>query len=114
MKTHLDVGGRAVCKRGANITRNVYNVTCLLCTDTSFYRQAKVTADVAKQAAFEAQEPRKHIEPWHQGQVPMVCKACGNDTFREADRTCYGHYANFVCAGCGLTESRLTEKGMSF
>lgn len=106
--------GNACGRPGRVITDKVQYVTCLNCRRTPEFVAAMIELKAQKEAAFEAQTPRKFSEPWHQGNVPMVCKSCGNDTFREADRTCYGHYANYVCAACGGTESRLTETGMSF
>lgn len=60
-----------------------------------------------------AQVPRTRIEPWKPG-VFMLCSECKHGYFRIGDRTCYGHYQDYVCANCGHKESRLTEKGMSF
>lgn len=114
VKYHFGAGSASACNRGKVITENVYRVTCLLCQNTPLFERAKTTADLARKAAFDAQEPRQMREPWHTEHKAMVCRECGNDTFREGDRTCYGHYANFYCAECGQCESRLTETGMSF
>jgi hypothetical protein len=124
-KTHYKLNNGPACRSAADhrypnrrfrLTDDVTRVDCGACAKRSEVIEAKATAAILKAEAFNAQEPRKVSEPWRQpyGSVPMVCKSCGNDTFREADRTCYGHYANWVCAACGNTESRLTETGMSF
>jgi hypothetical protein len=115
MKRHLATdAGTSSCGRGKVITENVNHVTCDLCRAKPVYIKAKIILDAMRKAEFEAQVPRTRIEPWHQDRKQMVCKSCGNDTFREGDRTCYGHYANYYCAACGGCESRLTETGMSF
>jgi hypothetical protein len=117
MKVHFSTPTGAACGRVVRrISAKVRDVDCKVCMLSDAYAEAKQLDDADREAAFWAQEPRKVSEPWHQpyGSVPMVCKGCGNDTFREADRSCYGHYANWVCAACGDTESRLTETGMSF
>lgn len=107
MKRHFKDG----CGRGKAVTDNVYAVTCLICKSSESYVKAKEAADKAKHEAFLAQVPRVMGEPWKEGNI--VCRSCGNETFRIGDRTCYGHYANFHCAACGNIESRLTETGMS-
>lgn len=113
-KTHFGTATMSVCGRGKRGVENVYRVTCSLCLNHPLYERAKSTADIAKREAFEAQTPREFREPWHTEDKPMVCKVCDGKLFREGDRTCYGHYANFHCANCGHIESRLTETGMSF
>lgn len=119
MKTHFYVrDNQPVCGRcvtnGTRISPQVHRVTCLNCKNSPEFSTAKAENDAARQAAFMAQEPRKYIEPWHTKTVAMVCKNCSGELFREGDRTCYGHYANYHCAACGHVESRLTETGMSF
>lgn len=114
MKSHFGTATGTACNRGKVTTENVRQVTCRLCQATPLFQRAKVTNDLARKAAFDAQEPRQLREPWHRETKPMVCSTCGNDTFREGDRTCMGHYASFHCASCGNVESRLTETGMSF
>jgi hypothetical protein len=110
MKTHLTQG----CNRGKRLTTDVYQVDCEACKRTVPFQVAKEAADAAKQAAFLEQTPRHFREPWYQEDKLIACRFCGGILFRQADRTCYGHYANYVCANCGNTESRLTETGMSF
>lgn len=115
-KIHLATAhGWTACMRSnaARTTTTVRQVDCRLCQDTLVFKNLKEADDAARKAAFDAQEPRIVAEPW-QRDTTMICKACGHDRFRHADRTCYGHYDNWVCANCGHTESRLTETGMSF
>lgn len=107
-KTHFTNG----CGRGQSTTDDVRRVTCLFCNTSEPFLSAKAAADAAKREAFQAQVPQQFREPWNTGNI--VCKSCGNDRFRMGDRTCYGHYENYVCSACGGTESRLTETGMSF
>ena len=107
-KTHLTNG----CGRGQSTTSDVSRVTCLNCQATPAYATAKADHDAERARAFMAQTPRQFREPWNTGNI--VCKSCGNDRFRMGDRTCYGHYENYVCSACGGTESRLTETGMAF
>lgn len=104
----------ASCGRGSRVDSNVYNVDCLACQKRDAYILAKDEADSKRHAAFMAQEPRQFMEPWHTEKKAMRCRNCGNGTFRMGDRTCYGHYQDYVCAECGHKESRLTETGMSF
>lgn len=114
MKTHLAIGphGNACGRVGNKYTTNVYSVTCLSCQNNHQFIEAKRIADEAKQQRFNEQIPRVVSEPWRDGNIE--CRECGHEYFRMADRTCYGHYDNYVCANCGHTESRLTETGMSF
>lgn len=111
-KTHLATNGVSACLRGTRTTTNVRQVDCRICQGTQVFMDLKAFDDAQREAAFEAQTPRKVAEPWKEG--GMVCSGCGWTFFREADRSCYGHYANYVCAQCGHVESRLTETGMSF
>jgi hypothetical protein len=113
MKTHFGTGPYSACKRGTGrrITENVHQVTCLLCTQTDLFIRAKTTADIARKEAFDAQVPR---ECSAQFGGPVKCSECSGVLFRIGDRSCYGHYENYHCAGCGHVESRLTETGMSF
>lgn len=108
--------GTGVCGRtpsnARNATNNVFAVDCRRCQAQSEFIDAMAKAAADKMEAFLTQEPRKVREPWKDGD--MTCGECGGDLFRHADRTCYGHYDNWVCAGCGHNESRLTETGMSF
>lgn len=121
MKTHFavkvpfDLTMASACGIGRRLNDSVYAVDCLNCKSKDAFILAKDEADSAKHAAFMAQEPKKVSEPWHQpyGKVPMVCKECGNDTFRHKGRSCHGHYDDHACAKCGHIESRLTETGMS-
>lgn len=119
MRTHfavkppMDATAVAACGRGKRIDSNVYRVDCLNCQKQDAYILAKDEADSARHAAFMAQEPRQLMEPWDHSKA-MRCRECGNGTFRIGDRTCYGHYQDYVCAECGHKESRLTETGMSF
>lgn len=115
VKYHLVTESGPACGRAAKvITDRVFQVTCLNCQKTPVFIEAKADLDAQRKAAFMAQEPRQYIEPWHTKTVAMVCKNCSGELFREGDRTCYGHYANYHCAACGHVESRLTETGMSF
>lgn len=117
MRTHFavkppfDATAAPACGRGQRIDTNVYRVDCGLCVKQDAYILAKDEADSAKHAAFMAQTPRQYGEPWKDGII--VCQN-GHDTFRYGDRSCYGHYDNFVCATCGDVQSRLTETGMCF
>jgi hypothetical protein len=117
-KLHFEIANGVACGRavvtGTWVTPKVYRVTCLNCKTTPEFFDAKAEQDAARKAAFEAQEPRQYIEPWRSNTVAMVCSECSGQLFREGDRTCYGHYANYHCAACGHVESRLTETGMSF
>lgn len=108
MKTHFPGG----CGRGKSTTEDVYRVTCLVCNTSEPYLTAKAAADAAKRERFYATPPRQFAEPWRDGTI--TCSECGGDLFRMGDRSCYGHYENYVCAACGHSESRLTETGMSF
>jgi hypothetical protein len=100
--------------RSLNINTNTFEVTCLVCISRNAFKAAHHKAVEAKHAAFLAIPPREMFEPWHEGNVPMVCSNDGGVLFRIGDRTCYGHYQNFHCASCGHVESRLTETGMSY
>ncbi len=113
-KIHFNINNRSACGRGTWLSQPdlVSMVDCLACMKQPEYIKAKEAHDAARKAAFDAQEPRTVIEPWKRSEV-MSCKSCGGDKFRQGDRTCYGHYDNWVCANCGNTESRLTETGMS-
>lgn len=108
MKIHYTDG----CGRGKATTSDVRRVSCLICNTSEPFLTAKAAADVAKREAFYAQTPRQFREPWRSGNI--VCRECGGDEFRMGDRTCYGHYENYVCSACGHSESRLTETGMAF
>lgn len=114
MKTHFQVNDAPVCGRGARISLHPRRVDCLLCRNTVEFKAAEYDDEVARAAAFQAQVPQTFREPWYTEPTLIVCDGCGADKFRMADRTCYGHYENYVCASCGHTESRLTETGMSF
>lgn len=106
----LDVAcGRTVNDHGQ--TPFVERVTCGACKNRGEYDRAMKDHLIAKEKSFMAQTPRQYGEPWRDGII--VCQN-GHDTFRLGDRTCYGHYDNFVCATCGDVQSRLTETGMSF
>lgn len=127
VKTHLGItssmGIQSACGRGERMDLSVHYVNCLNCKSKPVFIKAMELHEAAKKAAFQEQTPRMVREPWHEGITYIICRGksvtgvgevCGNDHFREADRTCYGHYANYVCDACGHTESRLTETGMSF
>lgn len=114
MKYHFEVNGKSACGRGKNATAIARAVTCLVCKSRPDFIAAKAESDAARQAAFEAQVPREFAEPWHPRPVTIVCRECDGRLFRQGDRTCHGHYANYHCAACGHVESRLTETGMSF
>jgi hypothetical protein len=120
-KTHFSIDpanslavacGRTVNDHGQ--TPFTDRVTCLACQSRSEYLDQKVKDAARKHERFMAQTPRRIQEPWHEDGKLMVCRECGNDTFRIGDRTCYGHYQNYHCADCAHVESRLTETGMSF
>jgi DNA-directed RNA polymerase subunit RPC12/RpoP len=111
-RIHFKSNDLAACGRGTRLTENVHQVDCRACGKRPEYIDAMATAQAAKLEAFLAQEPREFAEPWREGKI--VCGGCMGTLFREADRTCYGHYANYVCAQCGETTQRLTETGMSF
>jgi hypothetical protein len=115
-KTHFQLEGTiAACGRSPKkwaLTDNALRVTCGQCATKPAYIDALAVAAAEKMERFLAQEPRTIKEPWMEG--TMTCSNCGGEKFREADRTCYGHYSNHVCADCGHNESRLTETGMSF
>lgn len=113
-KIHFNVNHKPACGREGRIADGPFGVTCLACAKQEAYIEAMAKAAADKMERFLAQEPRPITEPWHEGNVPMVCSECGGTLFRVADRTCYGHYQNYTCAGCGHNESRLTETGMSF
>jgi hypothetical protein len=116
MRTHFAIdtttGLISACGRGKRIDLNVYRVDCGLCKQKAMFIDAHAAAETEREAAFMRQEPRIIPEPWRDGH--LVCRNCGGDQFRVGDRTCYGHYQDYVCAGCGNKESRLTETGMSF
>lgn len=112
-KTHLKTATGAACGRAAKFTsEHVNRVTCLNCKNQPEYINAAAEATARETEAFLAQEPRVFTEPWKPGTI--TCSTCLGTLFREGNRTCYGHYANYVCANCGGVESRLTETGMSF
>lgn len=113
-KIHFNPENRtaAVCGRTGRMTEDVNRVTCLSCKRDEVFKLC-MEVQLGKEAeAFLAQEPREVKEPWKEG--VMTCGVCLGTLFRESNRTCYGHYANYVCAACGGNESRLTETGMSF
>jgi hypothetical protein len=111
-KIHFNVNGHNACGRTGRMLESVNRVTCLNCQKRPEFIEAQVKATAAETEAFLAQEPREFREPWKEGTI--TCGECLGTLFREANRTCYGHYANYVCAGCGSNQSRLTETGMSF
>jgi hypothetical protein len=113
-KIHFNVNGRSACGRGEWLSQPLApsTVTCLVCANQPEFIEAVAAEKVRRMEAFNAQEPRPVKEPWTAGH--MICRECLGTLFREADRSCYGHYSNHVCANCGHTESRLTETGMSF
>lgn len=118
MRTHFSVKqpfsteSAAACGRGRRMDTNVYRVDCLNCQKQDAYILAKDEADSERHKRFMAQEPRAIPEPWRDGHI--TCRNCGAQNHRVGDRTCYGHYQDYVCADCGHKESRLTETGMSF
>lgn len=114
MRTHYEHGphGTACGRAASRTTTNTYAVDCRACGKTPAFIAAQETAAAVKMERFLAQEPVVTREPWREGNIK--CSECGHDKFREADRTCYGHYSNHVCGRCGHTESRLTETGRSF
>jgi predicted RNA-binding Zn-ribbon protein involved in translation (DUF1610 family) len=115
LKTHFAVSPvSTACGRGKRTSSNVQRVDCSNCQRQPAFRTAQAEQEAARVQAFMAQAPRRFIEPWQSASVTMTCKSCGGQEFREGDRTCYGHYANYHCANCGGVESRLTETGMSF
>lgn len=109
--THFQADNQSACGRAPGGTTNTFAVTCGSCILRNSFQDAHEKAKREKKAAFEAQVPRKFAEPWKDGNITCPC---GSDLFRHADRTCYGHYDNWVCASCGSNQSRLTETGMSF
>lgn len=111
MKTHFGTEKFSACNRGKVVTEHTRQVTCLLCQDTDLFKRAKVTADIARQEAFMAQEPRQHSAQFG---GPVTCSSCAGTQFRIGERSCYGHYENYHCANCGHVESRMTETGMCF
>lgn len=115
-KPPFDTTARSLCGAGTRRTENVWNVDCLNCQKSDVFILAMDEAKREKHERFLAQTPREFAEPWHQpyGERKIECKSCGGNTFRQGDRTCYGHYDNFHCSNCGNVESRLTETGMSF
>lgn len=112
VKAPFNAVAEAACGRGRHIVDNVYRVDCLNCQKQDAFILAKDEAESKRHAAFLAQEPRALAEPWKAGNI--VCRNCGGERFRVGDRTCYGHYQDYVCADCSHKESRLTETGMSF
>lgn len=113
MKTHFQTVNEtyAACGRPAKRMRtNVREVDCLNCKKESVYVAAKAAADLASEAIFWAQTPRKYSPQFGSG---LICE-CGSDLFRYKGRSCYGHYDDYKCAGCGKDTSRLTETGMCF
>ena len=124
MKKHYAPTGepKGVCGRSFGVhggTSNTFDVTCGSCILRNQFQEDHQKAVIAKEAAFMATTPRQFAEPWNDGII--VCRGkveggypCDSTLFRQADRTCYGHYDNFKCSECGHVESRLTETGMSF
>jgi hypothetical protein len=116
-KRHFVNGVITACNRdvvaGTWTARGVSDTTCLNCKGSRLWLEASAKDAAERAAAFEAQVPRSFNEPWKSG-VPMVCKGCGGFLFRDAGRSCHGHYQDFTCSDCGHIESRLTETGMSF
>lgn len=113
IKIHFEINGASACGRGNRTHQSVTQVTCGLCAKKDAYIEAMAKAQADKMERFLAQEPTTVREPWERDKA-MACSDCGSLLFRHADRTCYGHYDNWVCANCGHNESRLTETGMSF
>lgn len=107
-KNALPVCGRNAVWSATEVNR----VTCLNCKKQQEFIDAQTEALATEAEAFLAQEPRVVKEPWKDGNI--TCRNCLGDLFREANRTCHGHYLNFVCANCGETTERLSETGMSF
>ncbi len=120
MRTHFavtppfDTTPVSACGRGRRLDFNAFHIDCGNCTKSDPFILALDEAKSAKHALFMAQEPRLMREPWHTEVVYIICKECGHNLFRMGDRTCYGHYQDYVCGRCGNKESRLTETGMSF
>lgn len=114
MKVHLNVEGASLCGRGSSLHKSPRAVTCNLCRNSERFAKVKEADDKRRHEAFMSQVPRQIREPWLTMPVNITCRECQGNLFREGDRTCYGHYANFHCANCGHVESRLTETGMSF
>lgn len=120
LKTHFQVKvpfsteTKAACGRGQRTDTNPFRTDCRLCQNTDAHILALDEAKSARHAAIMAQPAVQRNEPWHTEPTPMVCKNCGNDTFRMGDRTCHGHYQDYLCGKCGEATSRLTETGMSF
>ena len=116
IRTHFSILGLPACGRGKRVTFNVRYVDCRLCQGNSEFIEAKANDALARKEAFDAQTPRQFREPWvdNSSQAVITCSTCGGTTFRQGERSCMGHYDNFVCASCGDTTSRLTETGMSF
>lgn len=119
MKTHFTTNENpstvySECGRAVSgprwVTRNVYAVDCLNCKRYSTFKDAKNSADLATEAAFWAQTPRKFTPQFGSD---LICE-CGNDLFRYKGRECHGHYDAYECAECGKSTSRLTETGMCF
>lgn len=111
-KIHFKKSSRVACGREGRTTDQVNRVTCLNCKKQPEFIDEQTLALAKEAEAFLAQEPRRFAEPWKPGHI--ICDQCLGDQFRRGNRTCYGHYDNFVCAACGSTQSRLTETGMSF
>lgn len=113
MKTHFSLNGDSfgVCGRQARRkTHQTWRVDCLACKNYDEFKNAAAAADLAAEAAFWAQTPRKYTPQFG---AELVCE-CGSDLFRYKGRSCYGHFDDYKCAGCGKETSRITETGMCF
>lgn len=118
MKTHFavkppfDATAVASCGRGRRIDTNVYRVDCGLCRRQDAYILAKDEADSAREAAFNAQEPRTIVPQFGRVNVDgvMECYQCHGVLFRERPRSLHSYH--YVCAGCGTSMHPLTETGM--
>lgn len=118
-KTHWYNGTKNVCgqpvnmlhDRSLNINTNTFRTDCGSCILRNEFQEAHQKAVLAKEAAFQAQEPREYGEPWKDGVI--TCKN-GHTLLRYRGRSCYGHYDDWECSQCEDKPSRLTETGMSF
>lgn len=113
MKTHFRFNGEAECGIDSKRLTNLANeVDCQKCMKKKAFKYAISEYEAKRERQFNEQIPRVMREPWWDGYIE--CRSCGGKYFRQGDRTCYGHYDNYVCSNCGHVESRLTEIGMAF
>jgi hypothetical protein len=111
-KSHLTTSTGIACHRFAGArtrkTDDYRRVSCLDCRKTDEFTENAVEAAVRAAEAFANQTPSTVRNPW--GRDNIVCRECGNDTFRDNGRSLDHNY--HVCAKCGTTTTTMTETGM--